>query len=159
VCRFFDAESGWISLPLERGEWKGITAGGPTDCPTVVNNPQYILTVTEVETNVVLNLSQTDSRGTSHKLQPIAIEVYRNKGVRVTSTKTGKCICALQYIYRREVSIEQQLPPGVYTVLLSTFETGQETGWTLSTFATKLVTLMEAPPCPSAVAATSAQKK
>jgi hypothetical protein len=154
VCRFFDPESGWISLPIERGEWKGITAGGSTDYDSVQQNPQFVLTVKEAGTNVVLNLSQRDSRGTSFKLVPISIEVYRNKGARVTRQKTGVAICTDPYLYRREVSIEQQLPPAVYTILLSTFEPGQETSWTLSTFATKNVTLETCPPM-----AVTAQKR
>src|SRR4051812_6917402 len=95
-----------------RGEWRGLTAGGCTNFDSVKDNPQYLLTIRE-PTNVVLNLSQTDTRGTSVKLKPIAIEVYNAKGIRVTRTRTGPLICSNpdSYIYRREVSVEHLFQP------------------------------------------------
>jgi pectate lyase len=90
-ARFFEASQGWQALEPIRGEWKGPTAGGCTNYDTVKDNPQYLLTVTK-QTNVVINLAQTDSRGTSSKLQPIAIEIYNNKGNRITRTRTGPLI-------------------------------------------------------------------
>jgi hypothetical protein len=137
------------ALEAVRGEWKGPTAGGCTNYDSVKDNPQYILTITE-PTNVVMNLSQTDARGTSEKLKPIAIEIYSNKGQRVTRTRTGPLICSNpdSYIFRREVCLEQLLEPGTYTILLSTFDQGQETKWALQVYATKDVTLAVAPAAP-----------
>jgi len=150
ICRFF--EDGWIPLPVIKGEWRGATAGGCTNFDSVSANPQYLLTVLEPNTSVVLNLAQTDARGTSGKLKAISIELYQAGGKRVTRTRTGPLECSNpeSYIFRREVSIDQQLKPGTYTVLVSTFNSGEETNFTLSIFSTKPITLSEAPPAAKA---------
>ena len=57
-------------------------------------------------------------------------------------------MCAAD-IFRREVSIDQVLAPGAYTVLLSTFTAGEETAWALSLFATTPVTFELLPPIAS----------
>jgi hypothetical protein len=146
---FFD--DGWIALPVIKGEWKGTTAGGCTNFDSVKDNPQYLLTVTEPNTSVVLNLAQTDSRGTSNKLKAISIELYSNGGKRVTRTRTGPLECSNPdgYIFRREVSIDRQLKPGTYSVLISTFNAGEETNYTLSVFTSTPVTLQELPSLPA----------
>lgn len=149
--RFFDSEKGWQVIPPIRGEWKGPTAGGCTNYDSVKDNPQYLLTISG-PTTLVMNLGQTDCRGTSEKLKPISLEVYNNKGQRITRTRTGPLVCSNpdSYIFRREVSIEHtftaQKEP--YTVVLSTFNQNEETQWTLSIFTTATIGWAEAGPAP-----------
>lgn len=146
---FFDADKGWLSQPPISGEFKGETAGGCTNYPSVKDNPQFLLTVTE-PTTVVINMSQTDSRGTSEKLKAIGLEVYSNKGVRITRTRTGPLICSNPegYIFRREISLEHKFvpTPEPYTVLISTFDANQETKWALQVFSDKPIKFELAPP-------------
>jgi len=152
VARFFDEQ--WISQPIIRGEWAGPTAGGCTNFDSVKDNPQFLLTVTQPNTSVVINLSQTDSRGTSQKLKPIAIEVYSNKGQRVTRTRTGPLVCSNpdSYIYRREVAVDHVFQPGKapYTVLISTFNQKEETKYAISVYSSAPVLFEVAPPVTTA---------
>jgi hypothetical protein len=193
VCRFFDAKSGWQQVVATTGEWKGVTAGGCSNFDTVGNNPQYLLTVADQPTTVVINLSQTDTRGTSSKYKPIAIEVrnmdewhlhkrcinargmcthgrfaltpmysrllpllpsfrsslpssaqvYNNNGQRITRKRTGPLLCSNpeSYVFRREISLEQVLQPSAtpYTIIVSTFNPGEETHYSLIVYATSNV--------------------
>jgi len=148
VARFFDALNGWHALQPLRGEWAGESAGGCTNFATVEKNPQWTLNITQ-PTKLVINLAQTDSRGTGQKLKPISVEIYANRGRRVTQRRQGQLVCSNpeSYIYRREVSIDQELKPmdEPYTVMISTFNPGEETKWSMQIYATADVELT---PCP-----------
>eukprot|EP01006_Ploeotia_vitrea_P041861 TRINITY_DN66582_c7_g1_i1.p1 TRINITY_DN66582_c7_g1~~TRINITY_DN66582_c7_g1_i1.p1 ORF type:complete len:1187 (+),score=612.75 TRINITY_DN66582_c7_g1_i1:159-3719(+) len=144
VCRFF-ADSMWIAREV-RSKWSVAdnTAGGCTNFPTVVNNPQFAMRIVHPSTKVVLHLIQEDVRGSLEKsLVGIGIEVYENEGQRVSQRRTGRLVCSNVegYIFRREVTCQVELAPSEvpYTVLVSTFSPNQERSFVLKTFSTKQI--------------------
>jgi hypothetical protein len=148
ICRFFDNNSGWIAAPVIKSAWNASNAGGCTNYETVKGNPQYLLSITQ-PTSIVINLSQSDIRGTSSKLKAISVEIYSNKGRRVTREISGRLISSNpeSYIFRREVSCEVLLQPAStpYTVLISTFNQNDFTQFSLKLFSNAPVKFDEAP--------------
>ena len=137
VCRLFESDK-WLNIPPIYGEWAGRTAGGCTNFDSVVDSPQYFLTV-ESPCTVVINLSQEDPRGTEEPLFAISVEVYYTNGQRITNENCGDPIASNpeSYIYRREVTLEfEALPsPHPYTVLVSTFAPNEERDFTLRVYS------------------------
>jgi hypothetical protein len=143
ICRFFDKKQ-WVWQKSLEGEWKGVTAGGCTNCYSVQNSPQYELKLLHHNTDVVITLAQLDSRGTKDgEIFAIGIEVYENEGQRISRRKRGKQVAANPsgYIFRREVTCQFNLPvldkAQSYTVLISTFHPARERQFTLNLYATK----------------------
>jgi len=148
VCRFFEAPT-WRSLEIP-GRWRKAdkTAGGCTNFASVQTSPQFLVTVNQ-KTNINFLLQQEDNRGTDKPLFAIAIELYSNKGRRITRRITGEMVASNSesYIYRREVSLETSLSPSPqpYTMLISTFNADEEADWTLRIFSDKEITVTPAP--------------
>eukprot|EP00466_Bigelowiella_natans_P020046 jgi/Bigna1/129142/aug1.8_g3850 len=138
ICRFFEPEAGWIPKTPYFGEWDDTNDGGCTNNVSVHRSPQFHLTCLKPgATTVVLNLAQEDARGKfdpetgkQMKKAAIAIEIYQNRGRRVSRSKSGKKLKSNPrgYVYSREVTCEVTLPQyfrkgelTAYTVLVSTF--------------------------------------
>ncbi|CEM11427.1 unnamed protein product [Vitrella brassicaformis CCMP3155] len=141
ICRVFDDPTGlngkWCKNVFHGAWTKGLTAGGSTNHTSVTSNPHYVITVKK-PTTVYVVLAQKDTRGTTKELHPIALELYAfSKPRRVRKSREDyqalvnkhDCYCAL-----REVSREFYLTPRTYTLLVSTFEPGQEAEFALTIF-------------------------
>ena len=143
VCRFFDGGN-WITIPQIEDEWKGVTAGGCSNYPTVGNNPQWSIKLnTNTPANIVINLSQEDTRGSNKELSAIGCELFSNKGARVSQRVFGKNIITADYTYSREVTMEGTIEPSPtpYTLLVSSYEPGTEGKFTLKIFSTQDITV------------------
>lgn len=140
ICRFFDSASGWKTIPQIEDEWKGQTAGGCSNYPTVGNNPQWSITLTgSTPANIVINLSQEDVRGENKELLAAGCELYQNKGNKVTQKVFGKSILSADYAYSREITMEGKIDPSPtpYTLLVSSYEPNDERKFTLKIFSTE----------------------
>jgi hypothetical protein len=142
VCRFFDAPK-WITTPRINGAWRGDSAGGCSNYDSFANNPQYaIKLLTSTPTDVVINLIQADTRGSSNaKNFAIAIEVYSNKGNKCTKRICGKMMMSNpeSYVMRREVLAEGTLQPSAvpYTLQVSTFYPKEERDFILEIYSSQ----------------------
>eukprot|EP00455_Lapot_gusevi_P015017 TRINITY_DN17575_c0_g1_i1.p1 TRINITY_DN17575_c0_g1~~TRINITY_DN17575_c0_g1_i1.p1 ORF type:complete len:330 (-),score=56.75 TRINITY_DN17575_c0_g1_i1:53-1042(-) len=143
ICKFFESPK-WTQHPIIIDEWKGKKAGGCTNNDTVVNNPQYQITVTQ-PTDIVISLAQEDVREKGQKNFAIAIELYNNRGQRVSRSTRGKMVLSNpeSYFYIREVTAEGTLTPSPtpYTLLLSTFHPNQERTFYLQIYYTAPITI------------------
>ncbi len=152
ICRFFSTSpsSGpcWHVHPPINGRWDSGNAGGCTNHPSVKISPQYLIKV-DRPTNIVVNLSQTDTRGTANKLKAISVEIYSNKGRRVLRTRCGPLAAsnAEGYCYRKDVTLETTLQPAAepYTMLVSTFNPNEFTDYSLGIYSTEKLNIQEAP--------------
>lgn len=100
---------------------------------------------------MVLNLAQEEVRGkfdqkTGQEIKKaaISIEIYQNKGRRVTRLRSGKKVKnnPRSYVYTREVTCEATLPQYIrkgrltsYTVLVSTFHPNVHRKFTLRAYS------------------------
>jgi len=119
VCKLFKlvADGGqWHSASI-RGEWRGESAA----CwRKMGNNPQYKMTI-ERPSTVFIAASQEDLRG-KRKHYAICVNLWKGSGTRGTEMGDSG-----NYTYLRSVNMEvQRLEPGEYTIVVSTFEAGQE---------------------------------
>ena len=132
-------------------EWKGDTAGGCSNHPTAMNNPQMVLTIKR-PTEVVLTLTQQDRRGLTigsgrGRTFPIGISVlYGDSLDKARSSgdiKRYEVASSGKFSYDREVTLKMQLTmrgngsTTKYIVVPSTFDAGQECEFTLRAFTQK----------------------
>jgi len=141
ICRFFDKERGWINYDPIFSRWQGSTAGGCTNFDSVIQSPQYLLHITQ-PTTVVISLAQDDVRGSGDgKYLAISIEIYNNEGQKIEKRHPGEMVASNpeSYIFRREVSVQATLQPlgHPYSVLISTFNPGEESDFIVQYYSTK----------------------
>ncbi|KAL1117337.1 hypothetical protein AAG570_004663, partial [Ranatra chinensis] len=137
-------------MRLYQGSWqKGVSAGGcRNNSDTFHINPQLYLILGETE-EVIVSLNQHSI------LEPKVIgfsaySVPKNtlETVGRPFFKKNKSIVNSQYTNSRQVSLRCQLEQGGYLVLPTTFETGQESCFTLRVFSSKplKLKLLDTPP-------------
>ncbi|KAF4556147.1 Calpain family cysteine protease-like protein [Elsinoe fawcettii] len=121
------------------GSWTEDTAGGNTSSPIFSQNPQYSLTVAQ-STPVSILLDTTD------KSLPVNVKLCFTTGRRIHSVRT-RDILADSKQYRPSCALAKLplLDPGTYTIVCSTFETGQLGRFTLRVDSNTLVTLRPLP--------------
>jgi len=160
ICRFFEPEQGWIAKEPFYGQWDETNDGGCTNFETVVKSPQFLLKCYET-TTIVLNLSQEevrgkfDSKGNQMKKAAISIEIYQNKGRRVSRRRSGKKLASnpRSYVFTREVTAQATLPKYVrkgvltpFTILISTFHQKVHRKFTLKIYSNKKIDVESLPP-------------
>ncbi|KAL7417396.1 hypothetical protein BDY24DRAFT_374743 [Mrakia frigida] len=126
-----------------KNEFLGRSAGGSARHPTFLNNPSFRL---EIKPPPTTNASSSTSRATAElKVMleteksdvPVGVMVLWAKGERVATVIQGD-ILADSGLYNDSVALagKKGVAPGIYTLVLSTFEPKQETPFTLSVEST-----------------------
>jgi len=140
ICKLFkDIQHGgeWHHV-YEHGSWRGDTAGG---CPNFdwKHNNQYLLTV-QRPTNLFAALSQQDRRGEGKGMYNIALHVL-DKGGSKAETFGGLVGANPTYTNLRSVTSEvPRLEPGVYTIVPSTFDKGEEGSYQIEIYSSEPIT-------------------
>lgn len=106
--------------------WTRSTAGGSSNAPTYLQNPQFRLTVPR-DTPAALVL-RTISEDSSTKLNAeihVKALLVTSDGKRITKLRQRDIIAQSGDYKRGSTVIETSVPSGVYTVICSTFEPNQ----------------------------------
>ncbi|XP_018327230.1 calpain-C isoform X2 [Agrilus planipennis] len=130
-------------MRLYQGSWqKGVTAGGCRNNPDTFHiNPQLQLLLSEME-EVIVSLNQHSIMEpkvigfTSYSLPKSTMETLGRQFF-----KKNKSLINSQYTNSRQISHRCQLEQGGYLILPTTFEPGQESGFTLRVYSSKLLKL------------------
>lgn len=137
-------------MRLYQGNWqKGVTAGGCRNNPDTFHiNPQLHLLLSEME-EVILSLNQ-------HSIMEPKVIGFTSYSLPKSSTETigkaffkkNKSLFNSQYTNSRQVSHRCQLEQGGYLIIPTTFEPGQESGFTLRVYSSKplKLKLLDIPP-------------
>ncbi|XP_014286541.1 calpain-C [Halyomorpha halys] len=130
-------------MKLYQGAWiKGVTAGGCRNNPETFHiNPQLHLILSEME-EVIISLNQ-------HSIMEPKVIGFTAYSLPKNATETAgksffrknKSLVNSQYSNSRQVSLRWQLEQGGYLVLPTTFETGQESSFTLRVYSSKQLKL------------------
>lgn len=126
-------------MRLYQGNWqKGVSAGGCRNNPDTFHiNPQLHLLLSEME-EVVVSLNQ-------HSIMEPKVIGFTSYSLPKSSTETigkaffkkNKSLFNSQYTNSRQVSHRCQLEQGGYLIIPTTFEPGQESGFTLRVYSSK----------------------
>lgn len=126
-------------MRLYQGNWqKGVSAGGCRNNPDTFHiNPQLHLLLSEME-EVVVSLNQ-------HSIMEPKVIGFTSYSLPKSSTDTigkaffkkNKSLFNSQYTNSRQVSHRCQLEQGGYLIIPTTFEPGQESGFTLRVYSSK----------------------
>lgn len=126
-------------MRLYQGNWqKGVSAGGCRNNPDTFHiNPQLHLLLSELE-EVVVSLNQ-------HSIMEPKVIGFTSYSLPKNMTETigraffkkNKSLINSQYTNSRQVSHRCQLEQGGYLILPTTFEPGQECGFTLRVYSSK----------------------
>ena len=106
--------------------WTRATAGGSSDSPRYLLNPQFTLKIAQ-DTSValVLNSLSTTSRAAANANIHVKLLIASSGGYRIARLRQ-RDIVAHSGDYRRGATVlERVLPKGLYTVICSTFEPDQ----------------------------------
>lgn len=126
-------------MRIYQGMWqKGVSAGGCRNNPETFHiNPQLHLLLSELE-EVVVSLNQ-------HSIMEPKVVGFTAYSLPKSATETigkaffkkNKSLVNSQYTNSRQVSHRCQLEQGGYLILPTTFEPGQECGFTLRVYSSK----------------------
>lgn len=126
-------------MRLFQGNWqKGVSAGGCRNNPETFHiNPQLHLLLSEME-EVIISLNQ-------HSIMEPKVIGFTAYSLPKSTTETigrpffkkNKSLVNSQYTNSRQVSHRCQLEQGGYLILPTTFEPGQESGFTLRVYSNK----------------------
>jgi calpain-5 len=143
ICRLintsvFTRAKTWREVQLF-GSWKGKDrAGGCINHPdTVLNNPQYRLDIVKDEDEVIMMLSQRDSRSATESKELLVIglhimHVENNRKYRMH--KLQRPMDTPDYVKTKHFFLKTKLPRGRYVVVPTTFNPGQNGDYLLRVF-------------------------
>ena len=118
-----------------RDVWAGRSAGGCVNYPSVKDNPQFLLTVTEPDTRVCVSLTQRpDGESAASPPDvvpdvPIAFYICDKHGKKLqTLLSSDVVVSSGQYATQRQIRLITTLQPRTtpYTCMATTFEPGME---------------------------------
>ncbi|XP_073975744.1 calpain C isoform X2 [Rhodnius prolixus] len=137
-------------MRVYQGAWvRGVSAGGCRNNPETFHiNPQLHLILSEME-EVIISLNQ-------HSIMEPKVIGFTAYSLPKNTTETAgrqffkknKSLVNSQYTNSRQVSLRCQLEQGGYLVLPTTFETGQESNFTVRVYSSKplKLKLLDTPP-------------
>ncbi|KAI4469403.1 calpain [Holotrichia oblita] len=138
-------------MRLYQGNWqRGVSGGGCRNNPDTFHiNPQLHLLLSEME-EVIVSLNQ-------HSIMEPKVIGFTAYALPKSTTesigrvffKKNKSLINSQYTNSRQVSHRCQLEQGGYLIIPTTFEPGQESGFTLRVYSSKplKLKLLDTPPC------------
>jgi calpain-7 len=101
-----------------KGSWSRKTAGGSVTLPTFLHNPQYLVTFAK-QANISITVETS-------KDIPLQVVMVWSQGKRVDQITRGDVITSSgTYNYGLAMTEARDVKPGVYTLVVSTFEGGQ----------------------------------
>lgn len=115
----------YTSKTATRAAWKNDSAGGNANAPTYARNPQFKLTLTK-PTPLAILLETTSPL-------PVNVKLLHGQGRRLASITTRDIIADSGH-YQQGAGLAQLHTPleaGIYTVICSTYEAGQESDFVL----------------------------
>jgi calpain-7 len=123
------AQKRYLSIVSKSAAWTRSTAGGNSESPNYLANPQFSLRVSaKMETAVVLESSQP----ASNEKAAVHIKIFYTTGSRLTLLRTRDIVAHSGEYRRGSVALETVLDPGSYTIVCSTFDAGQTGKFTIS---------------------------
>ncbi len=123
------AKKRYLSAVSLDAAWSYSTAGGNSESTAYLKNPQFSLEM-PVKADVAILLHDTqpaaEIKGAVH------IKVFFTKGSRVTALRSRDIVAQSGDYRRGSTAIETILERGTYTIICSTFDTGQTGKFSLS---------------------------
>lgn len=119
----------YLSVSSKSGAWTRSMAGGNSESPTYLTNPQFSLRVS-LRSEVAVLL--TSSQSASHAQVAVHVKVFFSEGSRVTALRTRDIVADSGDYRRGSAALETILEPGTYTIVCSAFDAGQMGNFTLS---------------------------
>lgn len=109
--------------------WTRSTAGGNSESPTYLANPQFSL---EVSTKAEIAILLESIPAASSAEIAVHVKVFFTNGSRVTNLRMRDMVTHSGDYRRASAALETVLKPGTYTIVCSTFDAGQMGKFTLS---------------------------
>lgn len=137
----------YASSTQRHGAWTRSMAGGNSDSPTYLTNPQFSFRLAE-RSAIALTLSLGQSEKASQSAVHLKMLVVFTDGRRVTKLRAREAVAESGDYRRGSAAIETTFEKGAYTIVCSTFEKDQYSKFTLSlhTSAKTQCTLQPLPP-------------
>lgn len=120
-------------------QWTRATAGGSTDSPHYLSNPQFSLNLFSTQ-QIACLLRINDSETTTLDTTDIHVKlaILGSDGRRITRLRSRDVIVDSGDYRRASAMIEKRLPRGNYTLIASTFDVGQQAKFTLDFYSSDL---------------------
>jgi calpain-7 len=125
------ASARYASIRIQHGAWTRSMAGGNSDSPTYLTNPQFSFQL-PVRSALALTLSLDHPPQLPQADYHIRMLVVFTDGRRVTKLRTREIVADSKDYRRGSAAIEATLEKGSYTIICSTFERDQYAKFTLS---------------------------
>ncbi|ETN37191.1 uncharacterized protein HMPREF1541_08181 [Cyphellophora europaea CBS 101466] len=119
-------------------QWTRSTAGGSSDSPHYLSNPQFSLTL-HTHQPIACLLRIVDDGTTTLDTTDIHVKlaILSSDGRRITRLRTRDVVAHSGDYRRGSAVIEKALAPGKYTVIASTFDAGQLAKFTLDFYSSE----------------------
>lgn len=114
-------------------QWTRATAGGSTDSPAYLSNPQFSLSLSsEQQIACLLRIADTsDDAALETTSLHVKLAILGSDGRRITRLRPRDVIAHSGDYRRGSAVIEKVLPRGRYTIIASTFDPGQQAKFTI----------------------------
>ena len=142
VCRTFTN----MHAVRVRSAWRGETAGGIMSNANGPKNPQFFVAVSR-PTMLYVSLEQDETRGKRDDVIHIGASLLDKGGKRAKAIYVGEKVASSgSYTNKRSVTFECKVDgPRVYTLFVSTYDAGQENGFSVVVHSDHAVDVTEIP--------------
>lgn len=113
-------------------QWTRATAGGSSDSPQYLTNPQFgLANSSEQQIACLLRVADSDVPTTETNSIHVKLAILSSDGRRITRLRPRDVVAHSGDYRRGSAVIEALLPRGKYTIIASTFDVGQQARFTL----------------------------
>lgn len=117
-------------------QWTRSTAGGSSDSPHYLSNPQFSLTLSsEQQIACVLRIADSETTNLDTTDIHVKLAILGSDGKRVMRLRPRDVVSHSGDYRRGSAVIEKPLGPGKYTIIASTFDVGQFAKFTLDFYS------------------------